>query len=209
MATRVLPAQAPDSAAATDPVTERILDAALEQFQEIGIEKTTIEDIAKRAGVGRMTVFRKMGSKDAIISAVVSREARHLFECMAEITQRPISLDDRIVAATSELIHRIRSNRLFQRLLYLDAEATLPKITIEGSDVLAAAIAGAIGYLQTDVDAGRLDAENLPLRIEAVARIIHSIALTPHAVAPLTSDAELEQFARVAILPIMLPGTPR
>lgn len=188
-------------------MTERILDAALEQFQQIGIAKTTIEDIAKRAGVGRMTIFRKLGSKDAIISAVISREARNLFECMAEIAQRPIGLEDRIVATASELILRIRSNRLFQRLLDLDSETTLPKITTEGSDVLAAAVHAGITQLQPDVDAGRLDTENLTLRIEAVARIIHSIALTPHAVAPLAEDADLENFARVAIVPILLPAS--
>ncbi|WP_228536789.1 TetR/AcrR family transcriptional regulator [Nocardia sp. XZ_19_231] len=90
-------------------MTQRILNAALEQFQEIGIEKTTIDDIVKRVGVGRMTVFRKLGSKDAIISAVISREAQSLFECMTEIAQRPIGLEERIVASATELIRGIRA----------------------------------------------------------------------------------------------------
>ncbi|MEV0952850.1 TetR/AcrR family transcriptional regulator [Promicromonospora sp. NPDC050249] len=55
-----------------DPRTdEAILRAALELFTEHGHAGTSIEAIARRAGVGKLTVYRRWGSKDELIAAAV------------------------------------------------------------------------------------------------------------------------------------------
>lgn len=56
---------------------ERIADAALELFTAKGFAKTTIDDIAAAAKVGRRTVFHHFPSKQAILfdHLVVQREA--------------------------------------------------------------------------------------------------------------------------------------
>lgn len=50
-----------------DSVRERLVDAAFALFGERGFERTTVEDIAERAGVGRTTFFRHFGSKEQVI----------------------------------------------------------------------------------------------------------------------------------------------
>ena len=45
---------------------ERILDAARELFAERGVA-VTLDDIAKRAGVGVGTVYRRYSNKDALL----------------------------------------------------------------------------------------------------------------------------------------------
>lgn len=50
-----------------DSVPERLVDAAFALFSERGFERTTVEDIAERAGVGRTTFFRHFGSKEQVI----------------------------------------------------------------------------------------------------------------------------------------------
>jgi AcrR family transcriptional regulator len=55
-----------------DPRTgEAILRAALELFTEHGHAGTSIEQIARRAGVGKLTVYRRWASKDELIAAAV------------------------------------------------------------------------------------------------------------------------------------------
>jgi AcrR family transcriptional regulator len=55
-----------------DPRTdEAILRAALELFTEHGHAGTSIEAVARRAGVGKLTVYRRWGSKDELIAAAV------------------------------------------------------------------------------------------------------------------------------------------
>ncbi|MEU4365226.1 TetR/AcrR family transcriptional regulator [Promicromonospora sp. NPDC023987] len=55
-----------------DPRTDdAILRAALELFTEHGHAGTSIEQIARRAGVGKLTVYRRWASKDELIAAAV------------------------------------------------------------------------------------------------------------------------------------------
>ncbi|OLT13296.1 transcriptional regulator [Pseudonocardia sp. CNS-139] len=49
------------------PVRDRLVDAAFELFDERGYERTTVDEIAERAGTGRTTFFRHFGSKDEVI----------------------------------------------------------------------------------------------------------------------------------------------
>ena len=56
---------------------ERIVDAATALFGESGFHRVTLEDVAKRAGVARATVYYQFESKfgllDAVIAAIVER----------------------------------------------------------------------------------------------------------------------------------------
>jgi AcrR family transcriptional regulator len=56
---------------------DRVLDAACECFAERGVE-VSCDEIARRAGVGHGTVFRRFPTKDALISAVILRRIRDL-----------------------------------------------------------------------------------------------------------------------------------
>ena len=44
-----------------DETTARILDAACEEIALVGIKRTSMEDVARRAGVSRVTVYRHAG----------------------------------------------------------------------------------------------------------------------------------------------------
>ncbi len=48
-----------------------ILRAALELFLERGIDGASIEQIAKRAGVGKLTVYRRWSSKEELIAQAI------------------------------------------------------------------------------------------------------------------------------------------
>ena len=59
-----------------DAVDTRIKEAALEQFSLVGIRRTSADDIAKRAGVNRATLYRRMGGREEITRAALSHEVR-------------------------------------------------------------------------------------------------------------------------------------
>lgn len=50
---------------------DAILDAALDLFVERGIEGASMEQIAKRAGVAKLTVYRRWSSKEALLAAAL------------------------------------------------------------------------------------------------------------------------------------------
>ncbi|MDY6999317.1 MAG: TetR/AcrR family transcriptional regulator [Actinomycetota bacterium] len=50
-----------------EPVRDRLVEAAFALFEQRGFEGTSVGDIATKAGVGRTTLFRHFGSKEALI----------------------------------------------------------------------------------------------------------------------------------------------
>src|SRR5579884_4518029 len=67
-------AQVPGPGTGADPVTGRILDAALGQFEDFGLRRSTVEDIARRCGLSRITIYRRFPRKENLIEAVLLRE---------------------------------------------------------------------------------------------------------------------------------------
>lgn len=69
---------------------ERILDAARDAFAQDGIE-VGVDEIARRAGVGIGTLYRRFPTKEALIDAIVERRAEELtaLATEAEATEDP------------------------------------------------------------------------------------------------------------------------
>jgi len=53
--------------------TEAILDAASELFDEVGYDQLTVQAIARRAGVGLATIYRRWPTKQALLAEVLRR----------------------------------------------------------------------------------------------------------------------------------------
>jgi AcrR family transcriptional regulator len=66
----------------------RILEAASDAYAELGPD-VTIDEIARRAGVGHGTVFRRFPSKDALRAAVVQARLEELLARAHELLERP------------------------------------------------------------------------------------------------------------------------
>lgn len=50
-----------------------ILDAARKEFEENGIRRSGVDDVAKRAGVSRSTLYRRFPNKEALLLGVAER----------------------------------------------------------------------------------------------------------------------------------------
>src|SRR5689334_12261843 len=79
-----------------DEVTERLLDAAHDQFCRMGIRRSTMEDVARRAGVSRITAYRRFATKDALVEQVVRREFRRYFDQFLIDIEQARTVADRV-----------------------------------------------------------------------------------------------------------------
>jgi AcrR family transcriptional regulator len=66
----------------------RILDAAREAFAESGLD-VGVEEIARRAGVGKGTLYRRFPTKEVLVQAIVEDRVQELEEISARCTQIP------------------------------------------------------------------------------------------------------------------------
>ena len=82
---------APDSARRSEKSRRAIYDAALALIGEVGYQKTTIEGIAARAGVGKQTIYRWWSSKaEVLLEAFIDLSAR-----AADAAARPEVIGER------------------------------------------------------------------------------------------------------------------
>ncbi|MDP9181421.1 MAG: TetR/AcrR family transcriptional regulator [Actinomycetota bacterium] len=105
-----------------------LLDAARECVLDVGLRRTTLADVARRAGVSRMTVYRQYADLQTLVSALLTRELLEVFdEVDAEVRPLPTARE-RLVAAAVLVVRRVDGNELYRRVLDLDPEMLLPLV---------------------------------------------------------------------------------
>src|SRR5437016_3927875 len=98
--------------ASDDALAERILDGALRQFELFGLKRSTVDDVAKRAGLGRMTVYRRFPRKDDLVEAVILREARRMAERVSAAAEGQPTVEERAVESFVTMVREVRGNPL-------------------------------------------------------------------------------------------------
>lgn len=76
--------------------TIHILEAAEYVFVQKGIEKATMQDIAKEANIGIATLFRYYPKKEKLIVAIATKLTEGIYETFRLIAGMPISSIDKI-----------------------------------------------------------------------------------------------------------------
>lgn len=82
----------------TDKIaTEQILDAAQTVFNKYGVQKTTIEDIARSAGKAKSSLYYYFRNKDEIFQKVILRESELFFKQVEESLKKEKSLKNKLM----------------------------------------------------------------------------------------------------------------
>src|SRR5579875_2436347 len=103
--------------AGIDFAAEQILDAALEQFQLAGIRRSSVEDVARRAGVSRITVYRRFPRKELLVAEVVRRETRRVVAAVDAETAAIPGFARRMAESFVVMLRVLREHPLIRRLL--------------------------------------------------------------------------------------------
>jgi AcrR family transcriptional regulator len=191
----------------TDPLSERILDAALELCAASGVRHLTMDEVAERAGVGRMTVYRRFGSRERLEETLAVREARR---CLAELDSTvdpgaPIA--DQIGQGMLTSLRLIREHPLLERMARLEPAAALAALTAERSAVFAMGRAFVAARITESQRAGMLDPGLDPEHAaEILVRLGFSFLLIPDSALPLSDDERMGEVARTMIAPILGVG---
>jgi AcrR family transcriptional regulator len=181
-----------------EPLTARILDAAQAEFISFGLRRATLEDITKRADVGRMTLHRRFPNKQALIEAVFARENSRIIAAVADAAARHDSIVDGLVEGLAAGIIATREHPLFKRLVETDPEAIIPYFTLEARPLMADATKYVLQQFNPKVQGRRPTAE-MRRTAEAIVRICHSILLTPEGVTDLRDHQALRRFLKPPI----------
>ena len=109
----------PDPAKSSEDLA---LDAAREAILAVGWSRTTLTDVARRAGLSRMTLYRRWPEMNALLGDLMTRE----WAGLVDLGPRGSNHRERLVAGIVGTVRALRANELFTRIVELDPEMLLP-----------------------------------------------------------------------------------
>jgi AcrR family transcriptional regulator len=177
----------------------RFVDGALRCLARQGILKTTVDDIAKEAGLSRATLYRTFPKgKEAVFAAAAEVEVARLFSALAVEMGEARDLEDLLVAGLTGAAQRLGTHRALGYLLTYEPGVILPHLTFSKMDeILLAASNFAAPFF-----ARWLDPDGAMRAAEWAVRIVVSY------LGPLRSGVDLAdpEVARHLVTTFVLPG---
>jgi AcrR family transcriptional regulator len=112
----------------------RLIEAAYDCVARWGFSKTTVEDVAREAGVSRATLYRSFpGGRDELLAAVVAWENSRFFARLYDEVHEAETLEE-VMELGLVFAHRdIRDHEVLQRVLETEPDLLLPKLTVEAA----------------------------------------------------------------------------
>ncbi|MFE0027159.1 TetR/AcrR family transcriptional regulator [Amycolatopsis sp. NPDC059021] len=189
-----------------DDTRTRILDAAYEQFCRMGIQRSTMEDVARRAAVSRITVYRRFATKDTLVEHVVRREFRRYFDQFLIDIERAETVADRVVLGFVSSLRAIRGNPLIGGLIAAEPDLFVSSMTNDGGRTLATVRQFVAGQLRHEQRAGTVDREVDADRVaEMMVRVSASFLAIPSHLIDLDDDEQVAAVARQFLVPMLRP----
>src|SRR5919197_4640580 len=168
---------------------DRLLDAARECVMAFRVRRTTLTEVARKAGVSRMTLYRRFPDLEAVLSALMTREFGRLVADAAAQAEGS-NTRERLVATVVHGSRALAADPLFGRLLEVDPELLLPYVTQRLGGMQKMAVEASARILAGADDSVRRDAspEALAAGMELIAR---GFVLASHGELALDPWAEL------------------
>jgi AcrR family transcriptional regulator len=187
-----------------DETSARILDAAFEVFCWLGTRRSTMEDVARRAGVSRITVYRRFETKRALVDQLIRREVSRYFDQFRRDVEHADTAADRVVLGFVSSLQAFRRNPLIGGLMTADPNALAPSTIGDGGRTLATVRAFVAGQLRREQDAGHVAGTvNVDIVAELMVRVCSSFLVIPSHVVDLDDDEQLRAVARQFLVPML------
>jgi AcrR family transcriptional regulator len=108
-----------------DIIKEEILKEAQKLFQQFGVKKTTMEDIAKAMGKGKSTLYYYYCSKEDIFDAVVQKEMGEVFHYVKQAVEKADTAEEKLKVFTLSKIKAVQKRANLCKIVKGEIQDTL------------------------------------------------------------------------------------
>lgn len=185
---------------------DAVLDAARDCVLAVGVRRTTLTDVARRAGVSRMTLYRRWPDVRTLVGDLMTREWIALaVGAMPDIdpgTPTRSRLVDGLVAGVTAF----RAHPLFHKILDVDPELLLPYVLDRrgaSQDALLGLITGALAEGHAD---GSVRTTHAGLQARSLLLVVQAFTLSLRTMTD-EADPELTETAFLGELRTILERT--
>ncbi|OEU80792.1 MAG: hypothetical protein BA865_07350 [Desulfobacterales bacterium S5133MH4] len=151
---------------------ESILDTAKKMFGRYGLQKTTLDEIARMARVAKATIYNYFGSKDCVYLEVLRLETNEIVEKISFSVDQEVLAGDKLVAFARA---KFRYMRQAVNILNLDREGVeklMPSAEGIRNELFEQEVNIIHSILKQGVQKGVFDINNVPLAARAMGHAL-------------------------------------
>lgn len=191
---------------ATD-TRELIVESAFVCFGKEGLQKATIVDIAKRAGISRSTIYEYFSDKAAIVEACAEHASQQFYREMTKAMDRSSTLEDKLCSAA---VFITQARRVISSEKYFDEDAISLLLTKDAAVLLRECV----DFFAPHLSAAKLTGEvRKDLDVEPAgewfARILFSLFSTPSSTLDMENPEVAAEFVRAHVVRGFAPDRSR
>ena len=180
---------------AADRTSQRILDAALQEAAAVGLQRITVEDVVRRAGVSRMTAYRRYPRRDDLVEALVRRETQRFLAAVADAIDTVEDPNDGVAEAFIAAVTFAREHPMLRRAGHVEPAP------IDSAELLKMGSAFIANYIHGDAPG------KPPQKVRWVADVFARLFFTYISMPPTDpdfgDDSELRRFAHEVLTPMV------
>lgn len=178
---------------------EDLLVAAARRFVDVGLRRTTMEDIAREAGAGKATLYRHFANKSDLIDALLVREGDRLRRRLAQAFEAHVDvlpgIEDAFLAGVQFLVeHPVLTKGRDEEPAML-----LARVTAHRGPLVESALATFADWIAEGVDRGEVRDVEPRWAAEVLVRLMLSWFAFPPMAIPVHDPAGARQFAHELI----------
>ncbi|MFG2603490.1 TetR/AcrR family transcriptional regulator [Streptomyces sp. NPDC048514] len=108
--------------------SDHVLDAVRDCVMAVGVRRTTLADVARRAGVSRMTLYRRWPDLRTLVGDLMTREWIDVASRAIPEAAPGTSARTRMVDGLAAGVEAFRAHPLFRKIVDVDPELLLPYV---------------------------------------------------------------------------------
>jgi TetR/AcrR family transcriptional repressor of uid operon len=183
-----------------DRATQRILDSALAEAGISGLRRMTVDDVVRRAGISRMTLYRRWPRREDLIQALISRESQRFLLAVAAGHERAPNRAEGLTESFVAAVEFARRHPLFQ-LAQREPGVLVEAVAADEARMLEMGRAFIARYVHGDHPGkASRDAQWVA---DVWARLFLTYVLVPPSDPDIGDDRQLRRFAADVLRPMV------
>jgi AcrR family transcriptional regulator len=183
-------------------VPDRILDTAEAIYSQPDGLGTTMEDIAKAAGLGRATLYRHFKNRDELLLAVMEREA-NLIAAKVERKIRHIDTPgEHIIEGMVQAMREMKKSKLFKNVLTAETGSVVNRLIFNSDRMVNIGLEIMLPVVQRAHESGKLKTDmEFELLVEWILRMLSSVLTVPSE--QLKTEGDIRYMLQKTMLPVL------
>jgi TetR/AcrR family transcriptional regulator, repressor for uid operon len=180
---------------AADRTSQRIIDAALQEAAAVGLQRITVEDVVRRAGVSRMTAYRRYPRRDDLVEALVRRETQRFLAAVADAIDAVEDPNEGVAEAFIAAVTFAREHPMLRRAGHVEPAP------IDSAELLKMGSAFIANYIHGE--APGKPPQEVRWVADVFARLFFTYISMPPTDPDFGDDSELRRFAHEVLTPMV------